>query len=482
MEHGADQPEGEKRMDVVVVGAGPAGVMAAARAAELGARTTLVTRGRYGGMAAHDGPVPVRTLAHAARLLRDAKDAARYGIRAGDPSVDYAALLGRVREIVEAVRDRSSFRQDVDRLGVTLHEGAGTVRFRDAKTLESESGLVLTADRVILCTGGVSRRLAVPGAELTATHSDAWGLTAVPGSLIVIGGGMTGLQVASIFHGFGSRVSLFQSGPRILAAEDEDVSSAVARALRDSGMDVREGFGRIDAFERIPGGVRMGFSKDGVAGSADAELVVVAIGWAADTGGLGLDAAGIATDAKGFVRVDQFLSTSAPGVLAAGDVTGRLLIVPPALHDGFVAGTNAVRGSGLRRDDGVNPIGSFTDPEYARVGSTEAEARAGREVVVGRVNFDETTRTIIDGRTNGFCKLVADRGTGAILGCHVVGERAVDIVQVAAIALLSGITVDGLARIPLSYPTYAGILARAAYRAARQIDPGMVAPGQRGQE
>ena len=469
-------------MDVVVVGAGPAGVMAAARAAELGARTTLVTRGRFGGMAAHDGPVPVRTLAHAARLLRDAKDAQRYGIRTGDPSVDYAALLGRVREIVEAVHDRSSFRQDVDHLGITLHEGAGTVRFRDAHTLESESGLVLTADRVILCTGGVSRRLAVPGAGLTATHSDAWGLTAVPRSLIVIGGGMTGLQVASIFHAFGSRVSLFQSGPRILAAEDEDVSSAVARALRDLGMDVREGFGRIDTFERIPGGVRMHYSKGVAPGSADAELVVVAIGWAADTAGLHLDAAGIATDAKGFVRVDEFLATSAPDVLAAGDVTGRLLIVPPALQDGWVAGTNAVRGSVLRRDDGVNPIGSFTDPEYARVGATEAEARAAREVVVGRVNFDETTRTIIDGRTNGFCKLVADRSTGAILGCHVVGERAVDIVQVAAIALLSGITVDGLARIPLSYPTYAGILARAAYRAARQIDPGVVAPGQRGQE
>ena len=463
-------------MNVVVIGAGPAGVMAAIRAAELGARTTLVTREKFGGMAAHDGPVPVRTLAHAARLIRDAGQMGRYGITVGAPAIDYRRLLDRVREVVGEVGSHSSLREQVERLGMTLRENAGTVRFTSPHSVESETGLKLAADRIVLCPGGVSRRPSVPGAEWTARHSDAWSLERVPSSLLVVGGGMTGLQVASIFHAFGSRVALFQSGPRILPAEDRDVSSAVADALRRSGMEVREGFGKIESFERTGEGTRMNFSGPEGRGSAEAELVVLTIGWVADTSGLDLAAAGVETDPKGFVRVDEFLATSVAHIFAAGDVTGRYMIVPPSLHDGFVAATNAVRGPVLRREDPVTPIGSFTDPEYARVGSTEDGARAEHDVVVGLVRFDETARTIIDGRTTGFCKLIAARPQGLILGCHVVGERAVDIVQVAAIAMAGGMTVAQLARIPLSYPTYAGILARAAFRAARQIDPALVEP------
>ena len=138
---------------------------------------------------------------------------------------------------------------------------------------------------------------------------------------------------------------------------------------------------------------------------------------------------------RGFIGVDAQLRTSAPHVFAAGDVTGRLMLVPQALQDGFVAGSNAVRGLTTTVGAVVVPIGSFTDPEYAQVGLTEASARASREVIVTTVRFDETTRTIIDGRTFGFCKLIVDRRTRAIVGCHVVGERAVEIVQTAAIAM-----------------------------------------------
>ena len=456
--------------DVVVVGAGPAGVLAALRAGDLGAKTALVTRDEFGGMAANDGPVPVRTLAHAARLLRDARQLGRYGIAINEPALDYPRLLARVREVVQDVRAHSTLREQVDRLGVTLYERAGTARFVDPHTIEADRGLRLQADRIILCPGGMSRRLAVPGAELTVTHSDAWSLTAVPSSMLVIGGGATGVQVASIFNAFGSRVQLFQAGPRILATEDEDVSAAVAAVLRESGMLVHESFGTIESFEKTPGGVRMNFVKDGVRQSAEAALAVVAVGWLADTAGLNLTAAGVETDPRGYVRVDAYLRTSAPHVFAAGDVTGRLMLVPEAIQDAFVAATNAVHGATTTRGSHVSPIGSFTDPEYAQVGLTEAQARKTHDVAVAVVRFDETTRTIIDGRTTGFCKLIADRATATILGCHVVGERAVEIVQVVAIAMAAGMRVDALAQVPLSYPTYAGILGRVAYRAAEQLN------------
>ncbi|MFC4311247.1 dihydrolipoyl dehydrogenase family protein [Steroidobacter flavus] len=455
--------------DVIVIGAGPSGVLAALRAAELGARTTLITRGEFGGMAANDGPVPVRTLAQAARLLRGARVLDRFGISTSAPVLDYSRLLERVRTVVEEARRHSSFRSDIDRLGVTLVEQAGDARFVDAHTVETQSGLRMQAEKIILCAGGTNRRLSVPGAELTATHSDAWTLSEVPQSILVIGAGMTGAQVASIFHAFGSQIALFQRASRILPSEDEDVSIAVANAFRESGMVVREGFGEIDSFERVSGGIQMNFSRGAEKESVQAQLVVVTIGWVADVRGLNLPAAGVQTDARGYVAVDDCQRTSTSHIFAAGDITGRWMLVPQAIQDGWVAATNAVRDTSESLDNVVCPTGGFTDPEYASVGLTETKARETHDIVSAVVRFDTTTRTIVDDRTEGFCKLLVERGTRQILGCHVVGERAVEIVQIVAIAMSSDLRVDELVRIPLSFPTYTGILVRAAYRAIDQF-------------
>ena len=457
-------------IDVLVIGAGPAGVLAALRAADLGARTVLVTRNEFGGMAANDGPVPVRTLAHAARLIREARQLGEYGIGVSEPVLDYPRLLARVREVINDVRAHSSLRPQIDSLGVAVHEHAGVARFADEHTIETKSGLRLRAEKIVICTGGVSRRLSVPGFELTNTHSDAWGLTSVPPSMLVVGAGATGVQVASIFNAFGSQIQLFQTGPRILPSEDEDVSAAVAAAFRSANIAVHENIGAIEGFEKTPTGVRMIFSRDGVRDSAEATLAVVAVGWVADTAGLSLAAASVETNHRGFVRVDEYLRTSTPHIFAAGDITGRLMLVPQAIRDGFVSATNAVRGPTMTIGNPVSPIGSFTDPEYAQVGLTEAKARKTHDVEIAMIRFDSTTRTIIDGHKIGFCKLIVDRETHRILGCHVVGERAVEITQVAGIVIAAGMPVDDLAQIPLSFPTYAGILARVAASAARKLN------------
>ena len=457
--------------DVAVIGGGPAGIVSAHRAAALGARTVLVTRDEFGGMAAHDGPVPVRTLAHAARLIRDARQLGRYGITVGEPTLDYARLLQRVREVVEDVTSRSALRDDLGRLGVEIHEQAGTVRFVDAHTIETDRGFRCESERVILCAGARTRRLPVEGSELTATHSDVWELTSIPRSLIVVGAGATGMQVASIFAAFGTEVALFEAAPRILPGEDEDVSAAVSDAYREAGISVHEDFGSVERFEKTPDGVRMVYSDRGVARTAEASLVVVAIGFRADAAALDLSDAGVETDPRGYVVVDAHLRTSAPNVYAAGDVTGRSMLASQAVSDGYVAASNAVLGDALTTPD-VLPVGSFTDPEYAKVGLTESAARLSHEVVVATFPFDSFARSLIDGRPTGFCKLVADRHTRRILGCHVVGERAVEIVQVAAVAMASGMPFDELAQTSLSFPTYVGVLSRAAHLAVRQLDQG----------
>ncbi len=457
-------------LDVLVIGGGPAGVVAALRAGDLGAKTALVTEGEFGGMAANDGPVPVRTLAHAARLMRDARQLGRYGIKVGEPCLNYSDLLARVREVVSDTRAHSTFRSQVESAGVEIYENAGVARFVDPHAITTASGLTLRSDKIIICTGGTSRRLSVPGAELTATHSDAWSLTALPKSIIVIGGGATGAQVASVFNAFGAKIQLFHRGRRILPTEDEDVSAAVATAFRESGMTVRENFGEIESFEKTATGIRMHFSKDGSTESAEAKLAVVATGWIANTSSLDLSKAGVETNARGFIAVDDFLRTTAANIYAAGDVTGRLMLVPQAIQDGFVAATNAVQGPMKKLLDQPAPIGSFTDPEYAQVGLTETKAREKYDVVTASIDFKSTTRTIIDGRPTGFCKLIADRTTRKILGCHVVGERAVEITQVAAVAMAANMRVDDLAQVPLSFPTYAGVLGRVAAKLTRKLN------------
>jgi dihydrolipoamide dehydrogenase len=463
-------PSAPDALDVVVIGAGPAGVIAALRAARLGAQTALVTRDDFGGMAANDGPVPVRTLAHAARLMREARQLPRYGITTGEPSLDYGSLLARVREVTHDVRTHSLLRRDLERAGVTIYEHAGIARFSDADTIESGSGRRLHARKFIICVGGVSRRLAVDGFELTSTHSDAWALSAAPPSMLVIGAGATGVQVASIFNAFGSSVRLVEAAPRILMSEDHDVSRTVRDALAESGIQVVEDAGVIERFERCEAGVRVVCSSAGAEQRIDATVAVVAVGWVAAATGLNLDAAGVETDQAGYVRVDDQMRTTAAHIFAAGDVTGRSMVVHEAVRQALVAATNAALGSTVTLPTHVSPVGSFTDPEYASVGVTEAAARDAHGIAVATVDFESLPRPTIDGRPTGFCKLVADRDSHRILGCHIVGERAVELAQLAATAMAANMRVEELALVPYSFPTYANALGRAAIGAALELD------------
>jgi pyruvate/2-oxoglutarate dehydrogenase complex dihydrolipoamide dehydrogenase (E3) component len=456
--------------DVVVIGAGPAGVMAAARAAELGARPVLVTHHAIGGMAANDGPVPVRTLAHTARLMRAARQLGRYGVVINEPALDYQQLLKRVDEVTGDVRERSTLRTVIESHGGAIWECVGSAHFEDAHTIVTETGMRLQADKFVICTGGVSKKLPIPGFEYTSTHSDAWSLTTVPPSMIVVGCGATGAQVASVFNTFGTHVELFEATPHILPAEDDDVAAAVAAAFQQEGIEVRENFGSIDSFEKTPEGVRMTFTKDGNRQTAQATLAVVAVGWGADANALKPSAAGIDVTPRGFLEINEYLQTSAPNIFAAGDVTGRVMLASEAMRDGFVAATNALHGARLPVKDHLIPAGSLTDPEYASVGLTEQKARETHDVVTAVSHYRSATRAIIDGQSTGFCKLIVDQATAEILGCHVV-EQATNVVQLAAMALAAGMRrVDDLARAPVSFPTYAETLIYTAVRAAKKLN------------
>ena len=216
--------------------------------------------------------------------------------------------------------------------------------------------------------------------------------------------------------------------------------------------------------------MRLVYSKSDAQEHVDATLAVVAVGWVANTDGLDLAAAGVQTDSRGYIQVDSRLRTSAPNIFAAGDVTGHVMVVHEAAREAYLAATNAALGGTDALPAEVSPLGSFTDPEYASVGLTEAAARETHDVVVATERFDSLPRPIIDGRPTGFCKLIADRESHTILGCHIVGERAVELAQLAAVAMAAEMKVEQLALVPFSFPTYANALGRAAIRAARQLD------------
>jgi pyruvate/2-oxoglutarate dehydrogenase complex dihydrolipoamide dehydrogenase (E3) component len=266
-------------------------------------------------------------------------------------------------------------------------------------------------------------------------------------------------------------VTLFEAAPRILMSEDDDVAVAVGAALRTSGIQVLENAGAIERFERCPTGVRMIRSVGGAQNVIDATLVVVAIGWVADTAELNLAAAGVDLDQRGHVQVDSQLRTSTPHIFAAGDATGHVMVVHEAVREAYLAATNAVLGKATALPAEVSPLGSFTDPEYASVGLAETKARRTHDVIVATQRFESMPRPIIDGRPTGFCKLIVDGQRHTILGCHIVGERAVELAQLAAIAMASDMKVEELALVPFSFPTYANALARAAVKAAHKLDP-----------
>jgi len=460
--------------DIIIIGAGPAGLNAAQQAAKLGAKTALITKGYVGGMAATDGPVPVRALAYAARLVREAQQLEQYGITSIPPEVDYPKLLERVRDVVVEIYEKVSQVEELEALNVVVYENAGAARFLDPHTIDA-GGVQLRGENIIICAGGHSRPLPIPGFEHTVTHSEAWGLGKIPRSMIVVGSGATGAQVASIFNAFGTKVSMFEIAPRILMTEDDDVSSVVKAAFLNQGIDIVEGFESIQAFEKTADGVRMIYRHDGQTQSCEADLVVMSVGWMANAQELNLQAAGVELDKRGFIAVNEFMQTNVPHIYAAGDINGKMMLVSTSSMEGYYAATNAIEGPHYPLEYDLIPMGSFTDPEYAQIGLTESKAREAHDIVVATVPFADYPRSIIDGRLEGFCKMIADRESHKILGCHVVGERAVETVQLVAAGMKAGLTVEQLAELPLSFPTYVAIVSWTAYELVEQLglEPGI---------
>ena len=462
-------------MDVVVVGGGPAGVTAALRARELGARVVLLERDRMGGTCTNDGCVPTRVLAKTARLLRDAEQFDDYGLSGDIPSVDFQRLLARTQQVVYTIHEKKQIIGHLERSGVKVINEIGPVRFFDAHTLEWNENSRIEADRIILCAGGRARRIDFPGAELALTHSDVWSLDHLPKSIIIVGGAATGCQLASIFSAFGAQVTILEISPRILRVEDQSISRVIGEEFEKRGIQIITEFDGVSRIEKVGDQLTLYFQKSGAEHTLTSEAVLLSTGWVGNLSSLNLAAAGVETVGH-YIKVDDHLRTNLPHIFAAGDITGRMMLVQSAGYEALAAAENAVLGGEQRLKHQIVPHGGFTDPEYGSVGLTEEQAIASHDVVSIEVPYADMDRAVIDGHPVGLCKLIVSRETHRLLGAHVVGEQALEVVQLVAAGMASDMWIEQLAELQIAYPTFTAILGLAARRVVKDLGVRPLAP------
>ncbi|MFI9412108.1 dihydrolipoyl dehydrogenase [Nocardia gamkensis] len=464
--------------DLLVVGGGPGGYVAAIRAAQRGLRVGLVEKERPGGVCLNWGCIPTKAMLRSAEIFQTLSTAADFGIYADNVRYDFAAVRHRKDGIVKQLTDGVAGLLAAN--DVTVIEGHA--RFTgptDVKVFEAAQSPVfpggpryaaaptatatraISATDVIIATGSVPARLAIPGADLPGviTSDGAFGLTDVPERLVVIGGSAVGAEWASLFASFGTRVTIVEMQDTLVPLEDADLGAALGRSFTKRGITVLTG-STVEAITRTDA-LRVSVTGEHVR-EIDADVVLVGVGRRPNTADLGLDVAGIATDARGFIPVDEQLRTGVEHVYAIGDVTGRALLAHVASHQGLTA-ADVIAGHPAHIDYTAIPAATFTHPEIASVGLTEAKARAaGHEVVTARFPFAALGRAQTFGETEGFVKIVAGQRHGEVLGVHVIGPSASDLITEGALAISLEATLDELADTIHAHPTLGEIGMEAA--------------------
>jgi pyruvate/2-oxoglutarate dehydrogenase complex dihydrolipoamide dehydrogenase (E3) component len=468
-------------MKVLVLGGGPAGVSAALHAQELGADVTLVEAKKVGGTSLNDGPAPVRTMARAARLVRDTGSWEMFGLRGERPRLDMAEVLANAERVASYAHEHKRMADFLRLQGIELVDEAGPARFTDPHTVRTDDGRTFRGDVVIMAVGGRAGRLDIPGAELALTYTDVRSLDALPSSVAIVGGADTGCQLASILADFGTAVTVIEASPRLVARADADISIGLNDAFRRRGISVLTNtfverlthtLSGVAVHLRSAGTSADRTSSDGTfndgTSRVDVEAVFFAVGWPSNADLVGAEAIGIPIE-RGFPKVGDDLRTAIPHIFAAGDVTGLSMLVPSAWHEGRIASENAVLGTRRRVTHDIVPTGSFTDPEYGSVGLTEAEARAQYDCTVGVVTYDDLLRPVADGRAEGFCKLIVESRRRFVLGAHVLGEYSAEVVQMVAACMTANLRVEQIAEMQFAFPTFTEAVGMAAQAIVREL-------------
>jgi dihydrolipoamide dehydrogenase len=448
----------DSSFDVVILGGGPGGYVAALRAAQLGAKTAIVEKDRLGGTCLVRGCIPTKALLQSSELYSLAKGGAEFGLVTDSIAFDWAIAQKRKTAVVDQLV------KGVEGLlkagGVTTFRGAARLGGKGTVKVDSD---VIQAKDIVIATGSAVSRIPLKGAEHTIDSDQILELKDVPKRLAVIGGGVVGMEFAAMFAALGSKVTVLEMLPQVLPMVDSDLVNVYAKHLSGIGGTIHTN-SKVAEVVKAKGGLQVRFSEGGEGGAVDADQVLLAVGRSPYTEGLGAEEAGVKLE-RGRVVVDAQLRTTAPGVWAIGDVIGGIMLAHVASYEGVCAVEN-IAGHNRTPDYHAAPNCIYTDPEIAHVGIGEKDAKEkGLDVKIGRFPFAASGRALTLGQSEGFVKVIADSGSGKLLGAHIIGPRATDLIAEATLAIQNGLTMEQLDLTIHAHPTLPEALMEAALAA-----------------
>ena len=438
-----------KAFDVVVVGSGPGGYVAAIRAAQLGLSVAAIEDDRPGGVCLNWGCIPTKALLRNAEVVHLVEHADRFGIKVDNVRADYAEAIKRSRGVADRMAKGVEFLFKKNK--ITLFPGTGTLTSKTTVEVKGSAGTeALEAKAIILATGSQPKSL--PGVsideKIVISSNGAVRNETKPASMIVIGAGAVGMEFADVYAAYGTQVTVLEALDRVLPVEDAEASALVARLFGRRGITIKTGV-KVSAVK--PGGP--GVIVETTEGRIEAEQVLMAVGRGARTAGVGLEGVGVQLE-RGFVKVSPLMETSVKGIYAVGDMAGAPLLAHKAMAEGVVA-AEAIAGKQPRPIDYSNvPSCTYCRPQVASIGFSEAKARENsREVMVGKFPFTANGKAVALGDTDGFVKVIADKASGEILGVSIVGPEATEMIHEFAVGRTLEATVEEIMHTIHAHPT-----------------------------
>ena len=439
--------------NLIVIGAGSAGLVAAYIAAAVNARVTLIEKHKMGGDCLNTGCVPSKALIKSARVAALIRRAGEFGIKAALPEVDFRAVMGRVRAVIDQIAPHDSVARYTD-LGVECIQGEARIT---SPWTVAVNGQTLSARSLIIATGARPFIPPIPGlAEIDYLSSDnLWQLNALPARLLVLGGGPIGCELAQAFQRLGSRVTQVEREARLLAREDPEIARLIQRRFQEEGVDIRAGHRAQEVIQK-DGRQRLICEHGGQSVELEFDRILCAVGRAPNSAGFGLEELGVKLNPNRTICVNEKLQTSIPNIYACGDVAGPYQFTHTAAHQAWYAAVNALFGrfKRFKADYTVIPWATFTDPEVARVGLNEQDARRqGVRYEVTHYGLDELDRAITEGEARGMVKVLTAPGRDKILGATIVGEHAGELITEYISAMRQGFGMNRILGTIHIYPT-----------------------------
>ncbi len=454
--------------DVVVIGAGPGGYVAAIRASQLGLKTAIIEKEYMGGVCLNVGCIPSKALLRNAELAHMLRERTKeFGISFDNLQLDFSVAVDRSRKVSKRLVQGVGFlmkKNNIDVLmGTARLTGKDAVRVTDAQGGSKD----ITAKNIILATG--SYPASIPGVKIDGekvlTYKEAILQTKRPESVIIIGAGAIGVEFATVWNSYGTHVTIVEMLPRVVPLEDEEVSNELAKAFKKRYIELLVGH-KVQGVETTETGVKVTVADESGQKTLEAEQALVAIGFKPNTADLGLETAGVELTQRGFVKIDERMASNVPGIWAIGDVTGQLLLAHVASAMGIICAENIAGVETITLDYRMMPRATYCQPQVASFGYTEAQAKeAGLEIKVGRFPFQVNGKALGLGDYAGWIKLITDAKYGEILGAHLIGPDVSELLPELTLAQAMELTSAEIARNVHAHPTLSEALMEAAHAA-----------------